>query len=116
VAGSTAATCGAAGMTAVCPGASNCGYNSADCLVTPISTDGCNYMDSLAQLICSTSASKCPDFAGVAVFMHGYYNSDYLVLKNSGGYHRGEKYVAGTGDTSYYAYCVVCSSCQGEHK
>ena len=116
VGGATAATCEAAGMTAVCPGASNCGYNSADCLVTPISTDGCPYMDSLAQLICNYGATKCPDFVGVAVFMHGYRNSDYLVLKNKGDYQRGENYVAGTGDQSYYAYCVVCSSCQGEHR
>ena len=111
MAGATAATCEAAGMTAVCPGASNCAYSSAGCLVTPISTDGCNYMDSLAQLICNTGAKKCPDFVGVAVFMHGYGNSDYLCL--NGGYHAGETYVAGTGDQSYYAYCVVCSSCQG---
>jgi hypothetical protein len=116
VAGATAATCEAAGMTAVCPGASNCAYNSATCLVTPISENGCNYMDSLAQLICNTGATRCPDFAGVAVFMHGYANSDYLVLKNTVGYQQGEKYIAGTGDQSYYAYCVVCSSCQGEHK
>jgi hypothetical protein len=67
VAGATAATCEAAGMTAVCPGASNCIYNSASCLVTPISADQCNYMDSLAQLICNTGATKCPDFEGVAV-------------------------------------------------
>ena len=47
--------------------------------------------------------------------MHGYFG-DNLVLKNSGQYHRGDNHVAGTGDQSYYAYCVVCSSCQGEHK
>ena len=113
--GATAATCEAAGMTAVCPGASNCGYNSADCLVTPISTDECNYMDSLAILICNTGATKCPVFGGVAVFMFDFYNSDYLVVKNNGDYQWGQYEVAGTGDQSYYAYCVVCSSCQGEH-
>ena len=77
MAGATAATCEAAGMRAVCPGGSNCKYNSASCLVTPISTDECSYMDSLAILICNTGATKCPVFAGVSVFMHGYRNSDY---------------------------------------
>ena len=116
VGGATAATCEAAGMTAVCPGATNCIYNSANCLVTPISENECNYMDTLAQLICNTGATKCPDFEGVAVFMHGYYNSDYLVLKNNGGYQLGKQFVPGTEDQSYYAYCVVCSSCQGEYR
>jgi hypothetical protein len=116
VGGATAATCEAAGMRAVCPGGSNCKYNSASCLVTPISKDGCNYMDSLAILICNTGATKCPVFAGVAVFMFDFYNSDYLVVKNNGDYQWGQYEVAGTGDQSYYAYCVECSSCQGEHR
>ena len=101
-------------MTTVCPGASNCKYSSSRCVVTPISTDGCNYMNSLAQLICNTTATRCPDFEGVAVFMHSYFGGDYLVLNNA--YQQGVKHIAGTGDQSYYAFCFVCSSCQGEHR
>ena len=118
MAGTTVAACEAAGMKAVCPGGSKCSHNSAACLVTPISssTDECNYMDSLAQLTCNSTATKCQDFAGVAVSTHSLRNSDYLVLPNNNDYQLGQYFVAGTGDKSYSAYCVDCNSCQGEYE
>ena len=114
--GATVSTCEAAGMNAVCPGSSNCGYNSASCLVTAItsSKDGCTYMDTLSNVICNTTAPKCRDFEGVAVFMNGWSSGDYLVLNN--GYQYGKNYVAGDGVEDYFAYCAVCNSCQGKGK
>ena len=116
VGGATAVTCKAAGMSAVCPGSYDCAYISASCLVTPISgsTEICDYGNSLSKLICNTTAPKCPDFEGVSVFVHGYYGGDYFILDN--GRQQGIHYVAGDREQPYYAYCVVCSSCEGKHR
>ena len=122
----TASRCEEEGMKAVCPAPSGCSLNSDQCMVTPLADSVCgdanrihDYLDSLAQKICNTShAPDCPALEMLTVFRHGYGQGDAYIPTNSDGYwhtvRQGKTIIAGTGDNTYYAYCVECNSCQGK--
>ena len=113
-------------MKAVCPAPSGCSLNSDQCMVTPLADSVCgdanrihDYLDSLGQKICNTSrAPDCPALEMLTVFRHGYGQGDAYIPTNSDGYwhtvREGKTKIAGTGDNTYYAYCVECNSCQGK--
>merc|ERR1719370_2551721 len=91
-------------------------------MVTPLAASECgenmNYLESLGQKICQMShAPDCPALEMLTVFRHGYSHGDALIPANSDGYGHTEvnghnPIIAGTGENTYYAYCVECNSCQ----
>ena len=114
-------------MKAVCPAPSGCTLNSDQCMVTPLADSQCgnpnfdkiDYLDSLGEKICNTShAPDCPALEMLTVFRHGYGQGDAYIPTNSDGYWHtargGKPSIAGTGENTYYAYCVECNSCQGK--
>ena len=110
-------------MKAVCPAPSGCTLNSDQCMVTPLTDSICDnwtfdFLDSLGQKICNTSrAPDCPALEMLTVFRHGYPHGDSVIPANSDTYghtEHGPPIIAGTGENTYYAYCVECNSCQGK--
>ena len=82
------ATCNAAGLVPVCPGATGCAYNDASCTVT--SETGCsNPMTTLANTYCggATSATSCSYLNGFYAYGGTLCNSCGLV---SGAYVSGQ--------------------------
>ena len=105
-------TCKAAGMHAVCPGSSTCGYNSPRCFVTPLSTPGCTYLEPLSQHLCNYGPKQCPEIDGIFVYMNNWSEGELGVVGNKY-YANGKDYVSGEGGLSYFAYCVICGECSG---
>ena len=100
-------TCKAAGMHAVCPGSSTCGYNSDKCLVTPLSSPGCPYLTSLSQHLCNYGPTQCPEIDGIFVHMHnwGTLGAFGVVGNKNGAY--GKDYVSGNDGQTYFAFCFL---------
>ena len=112
-------------MKAVCPAPSGCTLNSDQCMVTPLSNSQCNnwipdFLDGLAEKICQTSyGPDCPALERLTVFRHGVRQGDAVIPANSASYvhtAEGNPIIAGTGENTYYAYCVECNSCQGKQR
>ena len=95
-------------------------------MVTPLSNSSqCNNwifdsLDGLAEKICQTShGPDCPALEMLTVFRHGHMHGDAVIPANSDSYQHTEVHgrnpiIAGTGENTYYAYCVECNSCQGK--
>ena len=114
-------------MKAVCPAPSGCTLNSDQCMVTPLSNSQCDnwifdFLDGLAEKICQTShGPDCPALEMLTVFRQGYTHGDAVIPANSDSYghteiNGGNPIIAGTGENTYYAYCVECNSCQGKQR
>ena len=114
-------------MKAVCPAPSGCTLNSDQCMVTPLSNSQCNnwifdFLNGLAEKICQTShGPDCPALEMLTVFRHGYVHGDAVIPANYDSYghtevNGGNPIIAGTGENTYYAYCVECNSCQGKQR
>jgi hypothetical protein len=111
--GSTVDTCKAAGMNAVCPGSSTCSYNSPLCMVTPLSTPGCTYLASISKQICNYVPKQCPEVDRLFVYMNTWSSGELGRVGSS--YHAyGKDYVSGDGEQAFYAFCVICGSCEGK--
>ena len=120
--GNTAKRCNAVGMKAVCPGNSDCGSNSAQCMVTPLSKDCAALLNPLSEKICNTTnAWDCPDLKRVTIFFHGHHEGDKLIHTNANGYYGTDPHGAtwqttGTGESTFYAYCAECNTCEGKYR
>ena len=114
VEGSVETACKAVGMVPVCPGSSTCSYNSPKCLVTPLSSAGCSYLNSVADHICgNVNPKKCVAIDKMFVHMHAWSGGELGVVGQSY-YAQGKSYVSGVGGVFYYAYCVICGDCTGD--
>ena len=100
-------------MHAVCPGSSSCQQNTPRCFVTPLSTPGCSYLDSLSEKMCNYGPKQCPEIDNMFVFMHGWGDNSELGVVGNTYYAQGKNYVSGEGGQHYFAYCVICGDCSG---
>ena len=120
--GSVADTCEGAGMHAVCAGGSKCGYNpkpsqmiTPRCIVSPILTsDGCDYLNTLSKRMCGTGISGCPVTDNLFVHMDNYGSGEHGVVGRK--YVGGNTYISGQNGQVYYAYCALCEGCSGNFK
>ena len=95
----------------MCPGSSSCQQNTPRCFVTPLSTPGCSYLDSLSKKMCNYGPKQCPEIDNMFVSAHDW--EDWTGVHGELGvvgnkyYAKGTNYVSGEGGQHYFAYCVL---------
>jgi len=110
VEGTVSITCERVGMEAVCTGPAGCQYNSASCVITPMSSICNDPMRPLAEILCDGNfVQKCSIFDGVFNYMYNWRGSECGAVD-------GTSCVTGNGYTSgemrkgrkriYYGYCA----------
>ena len=101
-------TCQAAGMHAVCPGSSSCGYSNPTCYATPLTPDGCPFLDSVSDHMCNGNPKQCPPIDNMFVMMNNNWDGNgALGVVGSKYYALGKDYVSGKEGQSYFAFCVL---------
>ena len=106
VEGAVPDTCEAVGMEAVCSGPSGCGYNSARCVVTPLSTDCYSPMRGISMQICNVGDPRqCSALEGLFNYAANWDGSECGVVGNKW-CAKGADYVSGDPIT-YFAYCIL---------
>ena len=106
-------TCQAAGLKAVCPGGSECEYNSPDCFVTPImTTKSCKYLDGPSDEICGYPPKQCPAIDFMFIYMKSWYGA--LGVVGTTYFAHGDNYISEHDKQSYFAFCVQCGDCNGK--
>ena len=108
-------TCQAAGLKAVCPGGTDCGYNSPDCFVTPIMpSKDCSYLAGPSDEICGYPPKQCPAIDFMFIYMKSWGDKGaYGVVRHSYPA-QGKYYISEHDKQSYYAFCVQCGECKGK--
>ena len=112
-------TCQGAGLKAVCPGGSECEYNSPDCFVTPImTTKSCKYLDGPSDEICGYPPKQCPAIDFMFIYMKSWGGGAGLgalgVVRDAYPA-QGKNYISEHDKQSYYAFCVQCGECKGNY-
>merc|ERR1712198_571232 len=93
VEGTVPISCERVGLKAVCTGPAGCQYNSASCVITPLSSKCSDPMRPLAEILCGVnSVGKCSKFDGVYNYMYNW-GKEFGYVDGSANY--GKPYTSG---------------------
>jgi len=101
-------TCQTAGMQAMCHGGNGCGYNSASCMLTPLSTGcGASFYNLATELCGNNDALSCSALEGLFVYLNNWTDDMAYGIVGGNWSPSGHSYTSGTGGNTYFALCVL---------